>query len=347
MWNQVSASQECMFLADSISCVSLFKACGMVVLVKWAITVRPPSSSSFISPAQLMHVSQPAPTGLDDMPKFNSSLDCLDAPHFYHQDTPEGTFYTLPVSSVSGGTEIAIHGAAPGTLTLQSSTSFGEEHIMARVSVRSNSSGALMGVEIESAAHEDAEGAKWLTLGTPDTLSGGQGKGKGDCMRHDMTVYAPPTLRNLTINAQSPVHLHTAFDGAPRVLVALSISTAYNSPGGGAYENILKGEKGLQADELRVVARGATLSALSPRATEPRSPRHTAALSRSSSSSLRGTISKAAARAAPQHTSTATPARASQRSRSRTHTTGPSPQSTRLEYANARFYGLVDVETRS
>ena len=76
--------------------------------------------------------SQPAPTGLDGMPEFSTSLGCLDASHFLHPDTPDGAFYTLPVSSVSGGADIVVRGSAPGTLTLVPSTSVQKEHVMVR-----------------------------------------------------------------------------------------------------------------------------------------------------------------------------------------------------------------------
>ena len=288
------------------------------------------------------------------MPAFSTSLGCLDASHFYHADTPEGAFYTLPVPSVSGGVDIKIQGSAPGTLTLSPSTSVNEEHVMVRVNVRSSDAAYFNVVSIDSVIHKDGQGTSRLALGTPGVVD------KGSCVRYDLTVYVPPTLRNLTINALSPIHLHTAFDDAPRVLHALSVYM--RNTGAGEYVNILKGEKGLQVDEMNVMSQGGYIvGAMSVGNTTSIDTSYSSTVSKlelvtsgydladSPSPSHHGALAHIKTYTGTG-LSTFTLTNEHDRPISATHlsTSRASGQGDlRLEYAGARFSGVVDVKAKS
>lgn len=222
---------------------------------------------------------------------------------------------------------------------------------MVRVNVRSSSSTSFNGVSIDSASHEEGAGVSWLTLGTPALFE------NGACTRYDVEVYVPPTLRNLTIDALSPVHLHTAFDDAPRVLHALTVNIR-NNGGDARYSNILKGEKGLQVDELSVVSKsGYIVGALSVGNTTDIDTSYSNTVSKLELITSGYDVDAPTARGAPAYINAYTgsglstftltnahsrPIIASHSSTSRSSGDGD----LRLEYGGSKFNGIVKIEAK-
>ena len=220
---------------------------------------------------------------------------------------------------------------------------------MVRVNVRSSEATALEGASVEESGNGEGEGSSWLRVRSPSVLD------KGSCMRYDLVVYVPPTLRSLAIDAQSPVHLHTQFDDAPRVLHAVSVSMKSSG------ENILRGEKGLQVDELSVAARGGYLvGALSVGNTTRIETSSGSAVSKlelvTSGYDLSPPLDSP--RGAPAHIITSTGTGLSSFTVSNPHnrpiiashtsaTRRSSEGDLRLEYGGAMFNGRVDVEASS
>ena len=69
------------------------------------------------------------------MPEYSKSLGCLDAKHFF-QDNSQGTFYTIAPSNSGVDHEMYIDGGAVGTLTIAPSSTAADTTIkvLARVS---------------------------------------------------------------------------------------------------------------------------------------------------------------------------------------------------------------------
>lgn len=122
------------------------------------------------------------------MSEFSTLLGCNAATHFYHSNSPDGAFYNLSTTSVSGGADIILEGNAPCTLTILPSADVGEEHAIVQVAVRSNDISALQDVTVEESRStrgldEDASASgSWLKLRSPLSFA------EELCMRYDLSM---------------------------------------------------------------------------------------------------------------------------------------------------------------
>ncbi|KAH7923410.1 hypothetical protein BV22DRAFT_1130677 [Leucogyrophana mollusca] len=169
-----------------INCGLFWKAVGIVLLLligwnalkfaKWAIT--------------------PSPTGLEDMPEYSTSLGCLSAPHFY---MGAKTNFTVPVGTKSDHS-LNIQGSAVGTLAVAEGAHDATE-IIYEVTLRRDDKDAFDDVSV------GVLGSGKFNVQTP-TISP-----PSSCMRFDITVYLPRSLKKLEVNSYSTTQLKFPTEG--------------------------------------------------------------------------------------------------------------------------------------
>jgi len=139
-----------------------------------------------------------APTGLENMPVFSSSLGCLTAPHIYNGSK---VIMTAPLGNEDDHS-FDITGSAVGTFTIAQGLADLKD-IKYEMTIRSADPSLLDAVSIRY-PNEDTPGR--LTVMTPRTGP------EAGCMRYDITMYVPPTLKNLKIASHTNTHLQFARD---------------------------------------------------------------------------------------------------------------------------------------
>ncbi|KAI0318311.1 hypothetical protein OF83DRAFT_36866 [Amylostereum chailletii] len=155
---------------------------------------------------------------IDGMPVFSTSLGCNDAPFLYQNQTVN-TFHLYPTSRTFHH-ELDIKGSAVGTITL--------------------AEGRPDAVDIEmdlSIRADDSDLAQHILLKLPDYVPGGVLTNShsilwtpnaeyldGRCMRYDIVLRIPPSLRSLTMRVYTLTHV--VFDPSANIhLEDLSITS--------------------------------------------------------------------------------------------------------------------------
>ncbi|TFY50275.1 hypothetical protein EVJ58_g11116, partial [Rhodofomes roseus] len=140
---------------------------------------------------------KPTPTGLENMPEFSKSLPCANAPHLYQGS--EKITYSVPVDS-EGQHTIDIRGKAVGTLVIAQGD-YEASDLTYQMTVRTNNQALLDLVSVQYPSKDDGESiASKMELSTP--LFGTE-----SCMRYDMTVYVPYTVRELNVQARTTTQI--------------------------------------------------------------------------------------------------------------------------------------------
>lgn len=155
--------------------------------------------------------TQPTPTGLEELPKFGTSLGCSDssAPYIYEGATQ---IYSNPVAvEDSSHYTLALSGAAMGTLTV---TEAEDDNITLELTLRTDVSTRLNGALLD--VRSPGTMGLWTkaTLVTPTDL-------RGACMRFDATLRVPLALRRLTLIADAVTQIQ--FD--PHAMIGLNALT--------------------------------------------------------------------------------------------------------------------------
>jgi len=136
---------------------------------------------------------KPTPTGLENMPEFSKSLPCANAPHLYQGS--EKITYSVPVDS-EGQHSIDIRGKAVGTLVIAQGD-YETSDVTYQMTIRTNDQALLNLVSVQYPSKDDGETlASTMRISTPQF-------GTKSCMRYDMTVYVPYTVRRLDIAART------------------------------------------------------------------------------------------------------------------------------------------------
>ena len=157
------------------------------------------------------------------MPEYSKSLGCLDAKHFF-QDNSQGTFYTIAPSNSGVDHEMYIDGGAVGTLTIAPSSTAADTTIKVLARVSSSDASLLSKLHVATPGssvpkprviRSDSYFAL-MSPGKPELVA-------GTCMRYDLTVYLPPTLRGLTITSISLVHIKSYEDFNTNPVSSMSI----------------------------------------------------------------------------------------------------------------------------
>jgi len=165
-----------------LNCSLFWKAFGIVLLlltlwngfklIKWAVT--------------------PSPTGLESMPKYSSSLGCDSAPYIYGDAK---TSYTIPVGSSKPNHALTIRGAAVGTLVIAEAP-VDATNIALEMTLRTDDQSLLSSVRMDIESTTDPLTHAALT--TPLFIDPHK-----SCMRYDMTLYVPSTLKTLELSMYS------------------------------------------------------------------------------------------------------------------------------------------------
>ncbi|KLO19463.1 hypothetical protein SCHPADRAFT_843310 [Schizopora paradoxa] len=163
----------------------------------------------------------PSPTGLEDMPAYSSSLGCEDASasHWF-QGSTDGIYYTIPIGRFAEH-EINIKGGAVGTLEIAPSDSIDDSEIKVKTTIRTNEQALLDTVTVGLSDSREPQGKSYYRISTPlDAPS------TSSCMRYDVTVFIPPTLRRLSVYSTSVAQVKFAdsFSNSPRELSDLLVT---------------------------------------------------------------------------------------------------------------------------
>ncbi|KAL5506912.1 hypothetical protein ACEPAH_6368 [Sanghuangporus vaninii] len=225
-----------------LNCGLFCKALGIVILiftiwngfklVRWLLT--------------------PSPTGLENMPEFSTSLGCFDATHFY-QDNKEGTYYTIAVGS-GVDHDLVIDGGAVGTIVFAPSINIDDHSIKVLASVRTSDSRLLNSVEVHTPESSPLPPSQEPSTSYFNLLTPTQAEGVDTCMRYDLTIYIPPTLRSLHLSARSVAQVKVEFDDAPRELHELRLDLASD-----AVVNLVLPSATLTANNINIDMRGGYL----------------------------------------------------------------------------------------
>lgn len=142
----------------------------------------------------------PAPTGLESMPAFSSSLGCLDAPYIYNSSQ---TVFSASMGPQKFDHSFDIKGSAVGTFVVTQGAPESEE-IKYEMTLRSNDPALLQDVSVRYPDTDD-NGAilnSRLRITTPSVASSSP-----SCMRYEIKMYVPPSLRKLYVASHTPMHL--------------------------------------------------------------------------------------------------------------------------------------------
>lgn len=190
-----------------INCGLFWKAfgivCGLMVLwgifkgVMWAIT--------------------PAPTGLEGMPQFSSSLSCQTGKYLYNGS--DSSIVTVPISEDSQHA-LTIRGSGVGTLTIAEASPLLKD-VEYKMSIRSDSPKLLDLIRLDQAS-------------TPGKLALSTGMFSGsECVRFDVTMYIPKDLKTLSVESTSNTQIKfdpsSKLDTLSAVRIKVSNQEAENS----------------------------------------------------------------------------------------------------------------------
>jgi hypothetical protein len=160
--------------------LGLFFVYQLVNLTIWAIT--------------------PTPSGLEGLPSFRSSLSCKDAPFIY---TDSMVLYSIPMGTDEADHAMNIRGSAVGSVILIRGAEDATE-IKYEMTVRANKQADLSDITVTAPAqdpeHPEAFNSKF-TLSTPYLSE------PDSCMNFAMTVFVPPGLKQLEIEAHTLTHI--------------------------------------------------------------------------------------------------------------------------------------------
>lgn len=159
------------------------------------------------------------------MPEYSKSLGCLDAKHLY-QDSDKGTFYTITPSENGVDHELYVDGGAVGTIIIAPSSTAQDTTIKVLARVSSSDASLLSKLQIATPGSSIPKPFRirsdsYFALTSPDKSE----LVAGTCMRYDLTIYIPPTLRGLTISALTVAQVKFSDDFIvdPRELGSLKV----------------------------------------------------------------------------------------------------------------------------
>ncbi|KAF8919971.1 hypothetical protein CPB85DRAFT_1429443 [Mucidula mucida] len=145
-----------------------------VELIKWAVT--------------------PAPTGLEHMPVYSTSLGCLSAPYVYNGGK---TSVSIPAGSRYDHA-IDVHGGSPGTIFIAEGSVDATE-IQYDILIRSNDESLLSQISLIYPMESEVENSRFL-LSTPLAA-------EDKCLRFDIVMRIPPTLKKLHVASHTAAHV--------------------------------------------------------------------------------------------------------------------------------------------
>jgi len=143
----------------------------------------------------------PKQTGLENMPVFSTSLGCMDAPHLYNGSQ---VTFMAPVNTEQQDHGFLASGGAVGTLTLADGEPDAQE-VKYEMVLRASDEALLDNVYFEYPEYNDER------IITRSRVSMTTPRGSdGSCVRYDMTMYVPPSLKKLDIVLHTTTHVQFA-----------------------------------------------------------------------------------------------------------------------------------------
>ncbi|KAK7057255.1 peptidase C1-like family-domain-containing protein [Favolaschia claudopus] len=157
--------------------IALFAAWNAFKLIRWAVT--------------------PSPTGLEEMPEYSTSLGCLSAEYIYSE---KPTTFSVPIGAQNADHGFDTRGGAVGTITVLEGAETATK-VTYEVVIRSDDKALLNDVNLEYPSDQDtAVGKSHLRIVTPRP-------DEGKCIRYDVKMYVPPTLKKLHLASHTISHV--------------------------------------------------------------------------------------------------------------------------------------------
>lgn len=156
------------------------------------------------------------------MPAFSTSLGCLSAPYIYKSSKIS---FTVPIGAGNSDHTVDIRGGAVGTFTMAEGDP-DSSGVQFELTIRTDDESLLDQVSVDyPISEESAVINSRLSITMPYIESDAQ-----SCMRFDLTMYVPPTLRKLQVAAQATTQVqydpesHIALDELSVILHATDIN---------------------------------------------------------------------------------------------------------------------------
>ncbi|KAI0726613.1 hypothetical protein BC629DRAFT_1303228 [Irpex lacteus] len=191
--------------------------------------------------------AKPTPTGLEKMPKFNTSLECKNAVYTFN---PDATTYSVPFNVSRASHTVQLQGDAFGTFIItegaQDATAIKYDLVL-KFKRRDTSVRCRFQVPHSRNRLMMVEPPVQATLDTPVSISGADGS---SCAHFDIVLYVPPQLKELTIFSSSLVHLK--FASRTRSGITLDkLEISVDSP----HQNLILPTTSIRANDLRLLVR--------------------------------------------------------------------------------------------
>lgn len=231
----------------------------------------------------LIELTQDAPTGLEGMPAFGTSLGCADAPYIY-----KGSEVTLmvPIGENGASSAVDMRGGSVGTILIADGPADATE-IKYTMTLRTTKEALLQQVLVTE-PEKSSDGTvlrSRLIIDTPHMSD----KNAGECMRYDVTVFLPPKLERIHVQARTLAHvsfapgttaahlqqlLVTLYALDARNILVLSESVVAKMQQFDAYRGYIVGESSI-AEELSIeTQRGDAVANVKIRPAPPADPEH-------------------------------------------------------------------------
>ncbi|KAF8629877.1 hypothetical protein AX15_003236 [Amanita polypyramis BW_CC] len=177
---------------------AIFVAWMLVKLALWAFKASLSTEIAYSTAPNLCQ--QDAPTGLESMPKFSTSLGCLAAPHIYKNHTMT---VSIPFDKISANHVFDVYGDIVGTIVVAEGAPQDTE-VKYEMTIRANDPALLDGLsfhDAEVASDGTVRNSQFVifspSITTPDA----------SCMRYDIKLFVPPSLKKLHVAAHAVTHL--------------------------------------------------------------------------------------------------------------------------------------------
>ena len=135
------------------------------------------------------------------MPAFSTSLGCMDAPHLYNGSQ---VTFTAPMGTANSDHFFDARGGASGTFTLADGEANAQE-IKYEMILRASDEASLKDVYFQYPEHNEDN-----TVPTSRVIMTTPHSPAGSCVRFDMTIYLPPSLRKLHVASHTTAHVQFA-----------------------------------------------------------------------------------------------------------------------------------------
>lgn len=143
---------------------------------------------------------QPATTGLEHLPEFNTSLGCADGPYFFEDQ--QQLLYTVATNVGRADHSVDMRGAGVGTLIVAEGPSQSTDVTYEMVLRSSSREYASRFTVVHPPKDEINDGSSHsrLLLSTPGAIDDA-------CMRYDIKMTIPPSIKRLHIQAHATTHI--------------------------------------------------------------------------------------------------------------------------------------------